>query len=46
MTVITAPHAAAIGQLGWVGTASASLVITALLAVLGFALLRRVTPKS
>ena len=36
----------AIWQLGWVGTSSASLVITALLAVLGFALLRRATPKS
>jgi len=33
-------------QLGWVGASSASLVITALLALLGFALLRRATPKA
>ena len=36
----------AIGQLGWVGASSASLVITALLALLGFALLRRATPRA
>ena len=33
-------------NLGWVGASSASLVVTALLAVLGFVLLRRATPKS
>ena len=37
---------AAIGQLGWVGVPSASLIVTAVLAVLGFALLRRATPKA
>jgi hypothetical protein len=36
----------AIWNLGWVGASSASLVVTALLAVLGFVLLRRATPKS
>ena len=35
-----------LSQLGWAGAASASLVITALLAVLGFALLRRATPRA
>lgn len=33
-------------QLGWVGASSASLVVTALLAALGFALLRRATPRA
>ena len=33
-------------QLGWVGASSASLVITALLALIGFALLRRATPRA
>jgi hypothetical protein len=36
----------ALSQLGWVGASSASLVITALLALLGFALLRRATPRA
>ena len=37
---------ATIVRLGWVGTSSLSLVLTALLAVLGFGLLRRATPRA
>jgi hypothetical protein len=37
---------ATLTRLGWVGASSASLAITALLALLGFVLLRGATPKS